>query len=98
LNQKESGKASTPDARLTLWTTLGAFGLLPRRKGPRRESPCQRTPCRLRFSQMNMAAKSIYLFLSPEKDFDAFCCILTKTQKTVESIDFIKHPTFSRQL
>jgi len=35
------------------------------------------------FQQMNAASKSIYLFLSPEKDFAAFCRILTKMQKPI---------------
>jgi len=44
---------------------------------------------------MNAAPKSIYLFLSPEKDFAAFCFILTKTLKPIETIDAVGVPLFS---
>jgi hypothetical protein len=47
------------------------------------------------FRQMKAASKSIYLFLSPEKDFASFCCILTKTRKPIETIDAISLPVFS---
>jgi hypothetical protein len=47
------------------------------------------------FRQMNATPKSIYLFLSPEKDFDSFCCILTKTRKPIETIDAVGLPVFS---
>jgi hypothetical protein len=47
------------------------------------------------FRQMKNAAKSIYLFLSPEKDFAAFCRILTKTRKPIETIDAVGLPVFS---
>jgi hypothetical protein len=44
---------------------------------------------------MNAAPKTIYLFLSSEKGFVAFCCILTKTQKPIDTIDTIGFPVFS---
>jgi hypothetical protein len=44
---------------------------------------------------MKVAAKSIYLFLSPEKDFAAFCRILTKTRKRIDTIDSIGDIVFS---
>ena len=47
------------------------------------------------FEQMNAVPKSIYLFLSPEKDFASFCCILTKTLKPIETIESIGVPLFS---
>jgi hypothetical protein len=47
------------------------------------------------FEQMNAAPKSIYLFLSPEKDFASFCCILTKMRKAIETIDAVGLPVFS---
>ena len=46
------------------------------------------------FEQMNAALKSIYLFLSSEKDFASFCCILTKTLKPIETIDAVGLPLF----
>jgi hypothetical protein len=47
------------------------------------------------FRQMNTTPKSIYLFLSSEKDFAAFCRILTKTRKPIEAIESIGVPVFS---
>jgi hypothetical protein len=47
------------------------------------------------FLTKNATAKSIYLFLSPEKDFASFCCILTKTRKRIETIDAVGVPLFS---
>jgi hypothetical protein len=47
------------------------------------------------FQQMNAAPKTIYLFLSSKKGFVAFCCILTKTQKPIDTIDTIGFPVFS---
>jgi hypothetical protein len=47
------------------------------------------------FRQMKVAAKSIYLFLSPEKDFASFYCILTKTRKPIETIESIGVTVFS---
>jgi hypothetical protein len=44
---------------------------------------------------MTCKTKSIYLFLSSEKDFAAFCCTLTKTQKHADAIDSIGDPAFS---
>jgi hypothetical protein len=44
---------------------------------------------------MNAVPKSIYLFLSPEKDFASFCCILTKMRKAIETIDAVGLPVFS---
>jgi len=38
---------------------------------------------------MNVAPRPVYLFLSSEKDFAAFSRILTKTQKTIETIESI---------
>ena len=50
---------------------------------------------RLYFSINESAAKSIYLFLSPEKDIAAFCFILMKTRKPIETIESIGVPLFS---
>ena len=47
------------------------------------------------FEQMNAAPKSIYHFLSPEKDFASFYCILTKTRKPIETIESIGVTVFS---
>ena len=47
------------------------------------------------FRQMKTKPKSIYLFLSSEKDFAAFCRILTKTRKRIETIDTIGDAVFS---
>jgi hypothetical protein len=47
------------------------------------------------FRQVNGTAKSIYLYLSPETDFVAFRRILTKTHKTIETIDSIDRSVFS---
>ena len=47
------------------------------------------------FKQMKSTAKSIYLFLSSEKDFTAFRCILTKTRKRIDTIDSIGVTVFS---
>jgi len=44
---------------------------------------------------VNTTPKSIYLFLSPEKDFAAFSRILTKTRKAIETIDSIGVAVFS---
>jgi len=45
--------------------------------------------------QMSIAPKPVYLFLSSEKDFVAFRCILTKTQKRIDTIDSIGDAVFS---
>jgi len=45
--------------------------------------------------KMNATPKQIYLFLSSEKDFASFCCILTKTRKPIETIDAVGVPLFS---
>ena len=45
--------------------------------------------------EVNDTPKSIYLFLSSEKDFAAFCRILTKTPKPIETIDSIGYAVFS---
>jgi hypothetical protein len=37
----------------------------------------------------------VYLYLSPEKDFVAFCCIYMKTHKRIDTIDSIDCPVFS---
>jgi hypothetical protein len=42
------------------------------------------------FRQMKTKPKSIYLFLSSEKDFAAFSRILTKTRKAIETIDSVE--------
>jgi HrpA-like RNA helicase len=47
------------------------------------------------FRQMKTKPKSIYLFLSSEKDFAAFCRILRKTRKCIETIDAVAFPLFS---
>ena len=47
------------------------------------------------FQQMSIAPKPVYLFLSSEKDFTAFCRILTKTPKRLATIDSIGVPVFS---
>jgi hypothetical protein len=47
------------------------------------------------FRQMNVAPKPVYLFLSSEKDFAAFCRILTKMRKPIGTIDSIDCPVFS---
>jgi hypothetical protein len=47
------------------------------------------------FQQMTITSKSIYPFLSPESDFAAFCRILTKTQKRIDTIDSIGDAVFS---
>jgi len=44
---------------------------------------------------MNIAPKSVYLFLSSEKDFDAFSFILTKTRKPIETIEYVGVLLFS---
>jgi hypothetical protein len=44
---------------------------------------------------MSIAPKSVYLFLSSEKDFVAFRFILTKTRKRIETIDTIDDAVFS---
>ena len=44
---------------------------------------------------MNTQPKIIYLFLSSEKDFAAFPCILTKRQKSIDTIDSVGVPAFS---
>jgi hypothetical protein len=44
---------------------------------------------------MNIAPKSVYLFLSSEKDFAAFYFILTKTRKRIDTIDSIGDTVFS---
>jgi hypothetical protein len=44
---------------------------------------------------MNVAPHPIYLFLSSEKGFVAFCRIWTKAHKTVETIDTIERRVFS---
>ena len=44
---------------------------------------------------MKTSPKTIYLFLSSEKDFTAFCRILTKTPKRLATIDSIGVPVFS---
>ena len=48
--------------------------------------------------QMTAAPKLIYLFLSSEKDFAAFCSILTKTRKVIAIIDSIGITVFSMVL
>ena len=47
------------------------------------------------FQQMNTKSKSIYLFLSSEKDFVAFRRISTKTLKLIETIESVGVPLFS---
>jgi len=47
------------------------------------------------FRQMNTMPKSVYLYLSSEKDFVAFRFILTKTQKRIDTIDSIGVTVFS---
>jgi hypothetical protein len=47
------------------------------------------------FQQMSITPKSVYLFLSSEKDFVAFCRILTKTRKHIDTIDSIGDTVFS---
>jgi hypothetical protein len=44
---------------------------------------------------MSIAPKPVYLFLSSEKDFAAFCSILTKMQKPIEAIESIGDTVFS---
>jgi len=44
---------------------------------------------------MSIEPKSVYLFLSSEKDFVAFRSILTKTRKRIDTIDSIGDTVFS---
>ena len=44
---------------------------------------------------MSIEPKPVYLFLSSEKDFAAFCRILTKTRKRIDTIDSVGFTVFS---
>jgi hypothetical protein len=49
----------------------------------------------MKSAQFFAAESFIYLFLSPEMDFAAFCRILTKMRKPIETIESINVPLFS---